>query len=146
MCFLEWKTKQNNKRKGGGWVSVKVRTLRELWGVKQVSSQQASFSGDFCNICCFLSTVHATPLLIVTSIYTAMGETSKKNQDEESCVLTENFPDAARQLVELGPCPGAVLVLSLLLSRQCWVQVSLKSQLPMWWECVEFGESSDRSD
>uniref|UniRef100_A0A672UCD0 FHF complex subunit HOOK interacting protein 1A n=1 Tax=Strigops habroptila TaxID=2489341 RepID=A0A672UCD0_STRHB len=88
-----------------------------------------SFPGDFCNVCCFSRKVHTTPVLRVTSIYTAMGE-----------------GNAARQLMELGPSHEDVLVLSLLLSRQCWAQVSLKSQLPTWWECIKFGESSDCSD
>lgn len=142
MCFFEWKTKQQQQI----GVDVKARTLWKQWGVKQASSQQASFLGDFHNICCFSSIAHATPVLTVTSIYTAVGEASKNKQNEESYILTKNFPDAARQLVELGLCPEDVHVLSLLLSRQCWVQVSLKSQLPTWWECVKYGESSDRSD
>ena len=121
-------------------MGVKARTLREQLGVKQVSSQQASFPGDFCDICCLSSTVHATPVLIVTSIYTAMGEASKNKQNEESYVLTKNFPDAARQLVELGPS-----LRTCLFSACCWAgnvgcRFPLKANFPCdemcqtWWE------------
>lgn len=118
----------------------KKLTVVCLWWIRQVSSHQASFAGG--SVTSAASQAQCTlylSLQLPIFIYTTVGQASKNKQNE--VLASKNLWDTARQRVELKPCCEDVLALSLLLSGQCWMQASLKSQLPTWWECVKFGES-----